>query len=121
MKKLSLVLVLLAAALTLAACAAAPETIVETVIVEEVVEVEGEAVVQEVVVTATPEPEAAQIEIFHWWTGPGEREAADAMFAALADKYPDIEVVEDKHETFQVIVMGMGENDDIDILYALVP
>jgi len=94
MKKLSLVLVLLVAGLMLAACAAAPETVVQTVVVTEEVMVEGETVVQEVVVTATPEPEAAQLEIFHWWTGPGEREAADAMFKALHDKYPDIEVVE---------------------------
>jgi glucose/mannose transport system substrate-binding protein len=35
-----------------------------------------------------------KLEIFHWWTAPGEREAADAMFAALKDKYPDIEVIE---------------------------
>ncbi len=35
-----------------------------------------------------------QLEIYHWWTAPGEREAADAMFAALKAKYPDIEVVE---------------------------
>jgi len=34
------------------------------------------------------------LEIFHWWTAPGEREAADAMFAALEAKYPDIQVVE---------------------------
>jgi len=34
------------------------------------------------------------LEIYHWWTAPGEREAADAMFKALKDKYPDIEVVE---------------------------
>jgi glucose/mannose transport system substrate-binding protein len=47
-----------------------------------------------VVVTATPLPEERAIEIFHWWTGPGEREAADAMFSALADAYPDIEVIE---------------------------
>jgi len=47
-----------------------------------------------VVVTATPPPEERKLEIFHWWTGPGEREAADAMFKALKDKYPDIEVVE---------------------------
>ena len=46
------------------------------------------------VVTATPEPKKQQLQIFHWWTGPGEREAADAMFKALKDKYPDIEVVE---------------------------
>lgn len=35
-----------------------------------------------------------QLEIYHWWTAPGEREAADAMFAALKAKYPDIKVVE---------------------------
>ncbi|MCS7040645.1 MAG: hypothetical protein NZP34_13645, partial [Caldilineales bacterium] len=47
-----------------------------------------------VVVTPTPEPEARKLEIFHWWTAPGEREAADAMFAALKAAYPDIEVIE---------------------------
>jgi glucose/mannose transport system substrate-binding protein len=45
-------------------------------------------------VTATPEPPVKQLEIFHWWTASGEREAADAMFAALNTLYPDIEVVE---------------------------
>jgi len=35
-----------------------------------------------------------QLEIYHWWTAPGEREAADAMFKALKEKYPDIEVIE---------------------------
>ena len=35
-----------------------------------------------------------QLIIFHWWTAGGEREAADAMFAALKLKYPDIEVIE---------------------------
>ncbi len=42
-------------------------------------------------------PEAApkrQLEIYHWWTAPGEREAADAMFEALHKAYPDIEVIE---------------------------
>lgn len=34
------------------------------------------------------------LEIYHWWTAPGEREAADAMFAALKTAYPDITVVE---------------------------
>lgn len=44
---------------------------------------------------AAPAAEAAQqLEIYHWWTAPGEREAADAMFAALKDAYPEIEVVE---------------------------
>jgi glucose/mannose transport system substrate-binding protein len=35
-----------------------------------------------------------KLEIFHWWTAPGEREAADAMFKTLKDKYPDIQLVE---------------------------
>jgi glucose/mannose transport system substrate-binding protein len=34
------------------------------------------------------------LEIYHWWTAPGEREAADAMFEALHAAYPDIEVME---------------------------
>lgn len=38
--------------------------------------------------------EARKVEIFHWWTAGGEHEAAIAMFQALKDKYPDIEVVE---------------------------
>lgn len=35
-----------------------------------------------------------ELEIYHWWTAPGEREAADAMFAVLQAAYPDITVVE---------------------------
>lgn len=35
------------------------------------------------------------LEIYHWWTAPGEREAADAMKAALAAKFPDIVWTED--------------------------
>ncbi len=51
-------------------------------------------VIKEVVVTPTPKPEERKLEIFHWWTAGGEREAADAMFKALKEKYPDIEIVE---------------------------
>lgn len=82
MKKLvSLVLVLIMVAPVIAGCGPAATT--------------APSVVKEtVVVTATPQPEARKLEIFHWWTGPGEREAADAMFKALKDKYPDIEVIE---------------------------
>jgi len=68
--------------------------VVKTVVVTQVVESEGEQVVVTQVVTPTPAPEERKLEIFHWWTGPGEREAADAMFKALHDAYPDIEVVE---------------------------
>jgi glucose/mannose transport system substrate-binding protein len=46
------------------------------------------------VVATTPELPKKQLEIFHWWTVSGEREAADAMFAAMNTAYPDIEVVE---------------------------
>ena len=49
---------------------------------------------QIVVVTAAPAPAEKKLEIFHWWTAPGEREAADAMFAALKAAYPDITLVE---------------------------
>jgi glucose/mannose transport system substrate-binding protein len=90
MKKMwySLIAVLAVTATVLSACGApaapaTPVTIVETKEVE-----------VQVVVTATPEPQPKQLEIFHWWTAPGEREAADAMFAALKAADPDIEVVE---------------------------
>jgi glucose/mannose transport system substrate-binding protein len=46
------------------------------------------------IATATIPPPKRQLEIFHWWTAPGEREAADAMFAALSTVHPDIEVVD---------------------------
>jgi glucose/mannose transport system substrate-binding protein len=58
---------------------AEPQTIIQTKIV---------------LVTATPQPAEKKLEIFHWWTAPGEREAADAMFAALKAAYPDITLVE---------------------------
>jgi len=95
-KAMQLIVAITLMGLVLAACA--PQTIVETVVVTEVVEVKGTPEVREVVTTVivTPEPtlEERKVEIFHWWTAPGEREAADAMFAALKDAYPDIEVVE---------------------------
>jgi glucose/mannose transport system substrate-binding protein len=83
----------------LAACAPQPAApVVETVVVTQIVEVAGTPmvteVVREVVVTPTPEPEAQQLEIFHWWTAPGEREAADAMFEAFTAANPEAEVVE---------------------------
>ncbi|MDI3517850.1 MAG: glucose/mannose transport system substrate-binding protein [Thermotogota bacterium] len=37
---------------------------------------------------------ARELIIFHWWTAGGEREAADAMFKALHEIFPDIEVIE---------------------------
>jgi len=71
--------------LFLSACApaATPTPLVQTVVVT-----------QPVVVTATPPPEPKKLEIFHWWTAGGEREAADAMFKAFKSKYPDVEIVE---------------------------
>jgi glucose/mannose transport system substrate-binding protein len=86
-KKISPVLaVLLALSMVLSACGtpattapSQPQTVIQT---------------QVVVVTATPQPAQKKLEIFHWWTAPGEREAADAMFAALKAAYPDIQLVE---------------------------
>src|SRR5512147_229585 len=84
----SLIAVLVAVTTVLSACGtpAAPATPV-TIIQTKEVQVP-------VVVTATSAPQQAKLEIFHWWTAPGEREAADAMFKAFKDAYPDIEVVE---------------------------
>jgi glucose/mannose transport system substrate-binding protein len=83
--KLFAALALLSLVALVLACAPTPtpEKIVQTVVVT-----------KEVVVTPTPKPEERKLEIFHWWTAPGEREAADAMFKALKEKYPDIQVVE---------------------------
>jgi len=91
--------ILIMLSMVLASCAT-PTPLVQTQIVEkpvvvtQIVEVQGQPQIQEVVVTATPEPVKQKLEIFHWWTAPGEREAADAMFKAFHDKFPDIEIVE---------------------------
>jgi glucose/mannose transport system substrate-binding protein len=57
-----------------------------------------EAPATEAPATEAPATEAPagerHLEIYHWWTAPGEREAADAMFAALKEAYPDITVDE---------------------------
>ena len=42
----------------------------------------------------TAAAEERKLEIFHWWVGPGEREAADEWFKALHAKYPEVEVIE---------------------------
>jgi glucose/mannose transport system substrate-binding protein len=86
----------LAGCATPATQAPAPEPVIQTVVVTKEVQVPGAPQITEVVqiVTATPPPVQQKLEIFHWWTAPGEREAADAMFAAFKDKFPDIEVVE---------------------------
>jgi glucose/mannose transport system substrate-binding protein len=60
--------------------------------------VDSEDVEVPALATATIPPPGKQLEIFHWWTAPGEREAADAMFAALYTVYPDIEVIENPVE-----------------------
>jgi glucose/mannose transport system substrate-binding protein len=98
-KGLFVIVVLTVLSVILAACAPQPtEAPVQTVVVTVPVEVAGEVqvttIVETVVVTPEPTPEERKLEIFHWWTAPGEREAADAEFAALAAAFPDIEVVE---------------------------
>lgn len=98
-KGMYLTVTLMILSLVLAACAPAagtPQVLVTEVV--KMVEVPGEVqvttIVETVVVTPEPTPEERKLEIFHWWTAPGEREAADAMFAALKEAYPDIEVIE---------------------------
>jgi glucose/mannose transport system substrate-binding protein len=46
--------------------------------------------------TPTLAAEQKQLEIFHWWTAPGEREAAEAMFRVFRSQYPDVEVVQNQ-------------------------
>ena len=65
---------------------------VQTVVAQQTVVVPA-TVVSEKVITATPAPEQQQLTVFEWWTGPGEKEAADAMFKAMADKNPDVKVI----------------------------
>lgn len=36
---------------------------------------------------------AGKLEIFSWWTAPGEVEALDALYAAFNAAYPDVEVI----------------------------
>ena len=64
----SVLAVIVAAATALSACApaAAPAAEPVTVVQTQIVEVE---------VTAAPPPAEKKLEIFHWWTAPGEREA----------------------------------------------
>ena len=66
------------------------------VVKTQIVEVAGTPVVKTEmqIITATPPPAQKNLTIFDWWTGPGEKEAADAMWKALADKYPDINLVQ---------------------------
>ncbi|HEX2979573.1 MAG TPA: extracellular solute-binding protein [Anaerolineaceae bacterium] len=82
--------------LALAACAPAAQTTQQATqapqVIERTVIVAGTPEVQQVVITATPQAAAEKLIVFNWWTGPGEREAADAMFKAFNDKYPDITV-----------------------------
>ena len=92
--------ILVLVSLILSACGPTVAPTPEKVIVKETVVVAGTPQVVEKVkevvkeVTVTPKPAEKKLEIFHWWTAPGEREAADAMFKALKDKYPDVKVVE---------------------------
>jgi glucose/mannose transport system substrate-binding protein len=41
----------------------------------------------------TPPQAAGQVEVFSWWTGPGEQEGLDAMIADFKSKNPGIEVI----------------------------
>jgi len=96
-KSFALLASLIILSMIIGACTPQTVEVIKTVEVEKIVEVAGTPVVKEVIQTVLvpmEEQKPPQLEIFHWWTAPGEREAADAMFAALKAKYPEIEVVE---------------------------
>jgi glucose/mannose transport system substrate-binding protein len=79
----NLIALFVATATLLSACGSIPTPV--TMVPTQTVEAQ--------VVVATPEPPKRQLEIFHWWTAPGEVEAADAMFAALENAYPYTDVI----------------------------
>jgi|YelNatPaOPRAMG01_1025707.scaffolds.fasta_scaffold06374_7 glucose/mannose transport system substrate-binding protein len=91
-KALMLVSFLMLLSIVLSACAPAATPTPQTIEVTRIVA--GTPQIQQVIITATPQPPEQKLEIFHWWTAPGEREAADAMFKAFKDKYPDVKIVE---------------------------
>ena len=99
-KSMTILIAIVVMSMILSACApqVVEKTVVVTQVVTEQVMVAGtpevKEVVKTVVVAATPVPPEKKLEIFHWWTAPGEREAADAMFAAFKAKYPDVNIVE---------------------------
>src|SRR5574341_1634161 len=103
-KSMTVLVAIVVMSMILAACApqVVEKTVVVTQVVTEQVMVAGtpevKEVVKTVVVAATPVPPEKKLEIFHWWTAPGEREAADAMFAAFKAKYPDVNIVENRSE-----------------------
>jgi glucose/mannose transport system substrate-binding protein len=109
--KLFAILVSLVIVTTLAAQCAAPATVVVTVekekVVERTVEVTVPATVvvketvvvtqevpKEVMVTPTPQPEAKELVVYHWWTAGGERQAMDVIFKHFNAANPDIKIVD---------------------------
>jgi len=101
MKKLFVLLSgLMIFSMIFSACTPQTVEVIKTVVVEkistQVVEVPGapQTVIETVVVEPTAAPVQKKLEIYHWWTAPGEREAADAMFTAHKAAYPDVLIVE---------------------------
>jgi len=90
---LSMLVAACAPAATPTTAPAAPQPTQPPVVIQQTVIVAGTPEVKTVIVTATPEPMKEQLLVFNWWTGPGEREAADAMYKAFNTKYPDITIV----------------------------
>jgi glucose/mannose transport system substrate-binding protein len=92
------VLVLLTMLITACATAAtqappaAPQPTQPPHIVQQTVILSTTPEVKPVIITATPVPVKEELLVFNWWTGPGEREATDAMYKAYSDKYPDITI-----------------------------
>jgi peptide/nickel transport system substrate-binding protein len=108
-KLLVLVSVVVVASMFLAACQPATVEVVKTVIVTQEVEVEGEKVIQEVVVTATPEPTAAPTE-------PPPAQPTDTVVLALQQEpdtlHPDIGSMMARVIALGPVFVGcMGQNE----------
>jgi glucose/mannose transport system substrate-binding protein len=64
--------------------------------------------------------EGGEVEIYSWWTSPGEAEALDALLAVFIEEYPDVSVVnvsktfEHGEQARENLIARMADNDPPD-------
>lgn len=91
-RKMKRLAMLLLAVAMLAACA--PPTPAEVTKIVEVTKEVPVEVTKIVEVTPAPKPKANALEIYHWWTAGGEKEAIEALVGVFHEKHPDVVILE---------------------------